>query len=153
MVRPTKCRRVAFIPDITYFKPTGFPFRLLTEVSLSIEEAESLRLKDLEGLQQNQAAENMNVSRSTFQRVLVSARWKVADALINGKIIKIEGGNFKMVSRQFRCQRGCGWELEMASDTTNLCPTCDTSADIQSISLTGFESDCNKQRGYCNQGA
>src|SRR4030066_298945 len=94
MSRPFKCRRVAYMPDVTYFKPAGIPLRDLEEVRLSIEEAEALRLKDLEGLEQEQGAEKMNISRPTFQRILASARQKVADALLNGKAIRIDGGNF-----------------------------------------------------------
>ena len=94
MPRPPKCRRVEFLPGVTFFKPAGVPMRLLEEIVLSVEEAEAIRLKDLEGLEQKEGAERMNVSRPTFQRVLVSARQKLADALLNGKVIRIEGGNF-----------------------------------------------------------
>src|SRR4030067_3253503 len=97
MSRPPKCRRVEFLPDVTYFKPAGIPLRDLEEVRLSVEEAEALRLKDLEGLEQEQGAERMNISRPTFQRVLASARKKIADALLNGRAIRSEGGNFEMV--------------------------------------------------------
>lgn len=96
MPRPPRCRRVAFLPGITYFKPAGIPLRALEEIRLSIEEAEAIRLKDLEGLEQERGAEKMNVSRPTFQRVLASARQKIADALLNGKAIRIEGGNFEV---------------------------------------------------------
>lgn len=97
MSRPIKCRRVAFIPGVIYFKPAGIPLRMLDETCLSIEEAEAIRLKDLEDLDQEQCAQRMNISRPTFQRVLESARRKTADALLNGKAIRIEGGNFEMV--------------------------------------------------------
>jgi len=90
-----KCRRIAFLPEVTYFKPAGIPLRFLEEVRLSLEEAEAIRLKDLEDLDQEQAAMRMNISRPTFQRVLESARKKVADALLNGKAVRIEGGNFE----------------------------------------------------------
>ena len=96
MSRPPKCRRVAFLPGATYFKPAGIPLRALEEVRLSIEEAEAIRLKDLEELEQEQGAERMNISRPTFQRVLASAREKIADALLHGKAIRIEGGNFEV---------------------------------------------------------
>jgi predicted DNA-binding protein (UPF0251 family) len=96
MPRPPKCRRVAFLPEANYFKPAGIPLRLLDEVILSIEEAEAIRLKDLEGMEQEKGAEKMNISRPTFQRVLASARQKIADALLNGKAIRIEGGNFEV---------------------------------------------------------
>ena len=96
MPRPPKCRRVAFLPGATYFKPAGIPMRVLEEVRLSVEEAEAIRLKDLEGLAQAPSAERMNISRPTFQRVLASARRKIADVLLNGKTIRIEGGNFEI---------------------------------------------------------
>jgi predicted DNA-binding protein (UPF0251 family) len=96
MSRPPKCRRVSFLPEANYFKPAGIPLRLLDEVILSVEEAEAIRLKDLEGLAQEQGAEKMNISRPTFQRILASARQKIADSLLNGKAIRIEGGNFEV---------------------------------------------------------
>src|SRR4030067_346636 len=103
MSRPPKCRRVEFMPDVTYFKPAGIPLRDLEEVCMSVEETEAVRLKDLEGLEQEQGAEKMNISRPTFQRILASARLKIADALLNGKAIKIEGGHFELANRRFRC--------------------------------------------------
>jgi predicted DNA-binding protein (UPF0251 family) len=112
---------------VTYFKPAGIPLRDLEEVCMSIEEAESIRLKDLEGLEQEQGAEKMNISRPTFQRVLASARQKIADALLNGKAIRIDGGNFEMTWRRFRCRGGHEWELETpVSSLPELCPTCST---------------------------
>jgi len=96
MPRPVKYRRVAFMPEVTYFKPAGIPLRLLEESRLSIEEAEAIRLKDLDGLEQEECAVKMNISRQTFQRVLGSARRKIADALLNGKAVRIEGGNFEI---------------------------------------------------------
>jgi len=96
MPRPPKRRRVASLPAATYFKPAGMPLRVLDEVRLSVEEAEAIRLKDLEELEQEQCALRMNVSRPTFQRVLASARGKIADALLKGKAIRIEGGNFEV---------------------------------------------------------
>jgi predicted DNA-binding protein (UPF0251 family) len=113
------------MPDVTYFKPAGIPLRDLEEVCMSIEEAEAVRLKDLEGLEQEQGADKMNISRPTFQRVLASARQKVADALLNGKAIRIEGGNFEMSWRRFRCHQGHEWELDTpVSELPELCPKC-----------------------------
>jgi len=100
MPRPRKCRRVAFLPQVTYLKPVGIPLRALDEVEVSVEEAEAIRLKDLEGLEQEQGAERMNISRPTFQRILASGRQKIADALLNGKAIRIEGGNFEIAWHQ-----------------------------------------------------
>lgn len=71
----------------------------------------------------------MNVSRTTFGRVLASARQTVADAILNGKAIRIEGGNFEMASRRFRCVQGHEWEVpaeQVAEAGTQACPTCRT---------------------------
>ena len=128
MVRPTKCRRVAFIPEVVYFKPAGVPLRVLEEVCLSVEEAEAIRLKDLEGLEQEECAEKMKISRPTFHRVLASARKKVADALLNGKAIRIEGGTFELAWRRFRCLEGHEWDVPfeaMAAGPPRMCPRCD----------------------------
>ncbi len=96
MPRPSKTRKVAFIPNITYFKPAGVPLRQLEEVVLTMEELEAVRLKDLEGLEQEAAAEQMQVSRPTFRRILVGARSKIAEALTGGKAIRIEGGVYQL---------------------------------------------------------
>ena len=133
MSRPPKCRRVAFLPNVTYFKPAGVPLRVLGEVVLRIEEVEAMRLKDLEGMEQEEAAERMNISRPTFQRVLASARQKVADALLNGKAIRIEGGNFEMAWHRFLCLNGHEWEVPfetMKGGTRELCPTCNSTSII-----------------------
>ena len=137
MSRPQKCRRVEFLPNVTYFKPAGIPLKDLEEVCMSIEEAEAIRLKDLEGLEQEAGAEKMNISRPTFQRVLVSARQKIADALLSGKAIRIDGGNFEMTWRRFRCHRGHEWELETpVSVPPELCPTC-RQPDVQPVQPVG----------------
>lgn len=98
MPRPIKCRRVACMPGVTYFKPAGIPLRMLDEVSISVEELEAMRLKDIEKLKQQQCARRMDISRSTYQRVLSSARYKITGALIKGKAIRIEGGRYKVAS-------------------------------------------------------
>jgi len=89
MPRPRLYRKIDFNPNITYFKPQGIPLRLLDVVELSLEEAEALRLKNIDSLDQNQCAQKMQTSQSTFQRILASAYNKISDALINGKAIKI----------------------------------------------------------------
>lgn len=94
MSRPVKWRKVAFIPGVRYYVPVGVPQYNLEENILKIEELEAIRLKDLEGLEQEECAERMEVSRQTFQRILVDAHKKVAESLVNGKAIRIEGGNF-----------------------------------------------------------
>ena len=108
MVRPRLCRRILAEPNVTYFKPRGIPLNQLEEVTLSVEEFESVRLKDLEGLEQEQCAKKMNISQPTFHRLILSARKKIADAIVNGKAIKIQGGNFKMAIPN---RRGLGMGL------------------------------------------
>jgi predicted DNA-binding protein (UPF0251 family)/predicted Fe-Mo cluster-binding NifX family protein len=98
MARPFKCRRVAFLPGVTFFKPAGVPLRFLEEVILTVDETEAVRLKDIGNIDQTQCAKRMNISRPTFQRILYSARRKMADALLNGKAIRIEGGHFVNVT-------------------------------------------------------
>ena len=89
MARPLKPRRVLFDPNVTYFKPRAVPLSMLEEVELDIDELEALRLCDLNNLEQIEAAKKMKISQSTIQRILVSARKKVAEAIIEGKAIKI----------------------------------------------------------------
>ena len=96
MARPIKCRYIWRNPNFVYFKPRAVPLASLREVILTVDEAETLRLKDLEKLEQTQAADKMNIHQSTFQRTLTRAREKISDAIINGKAIKIQGGNYKM---------------------------------------------------------
>jgi len=98
MPRPRLCRRVRFLPGITHFKPAGARLAGLQEVVLSMGEFEAIRLCDLEETNQTEAAKKMNVSQPTLQRTLASARKKISDALVNGKSIRIEGGEFKMVA-------------------------------------------------------
>ncbi len=128
MPRPCKWRTVAAIPLATYFKPAGIPLRLLSEVRLAVEEMEAIRLKDLEGLEQEECAQKMSISRPTFHRVLKAARQKVADAFMNGKAIRIEGGNFAAPGQQFRCvPHGHAWQITAGAATSAhplACPTC-----------------------------
>ena len=141
MPRPVKYRCVESIPRVTFFQPMGVPFGNWEEVVLSIEEAEAIRLKDLEGLDQEESARRMHVSRPTFQRVLESARRKMAEALTDGKAIRVEGGNFEMAMRRFRCDNdGQEWEVpceEMVDGRSVACPQCN-SLNVRSISPPGF---------------
>ncbi len=87
--RPRLRRRIRFDPHITYFKPQGRPMRDLEIVVLSKEEVEAMRLKNLKGLTQTEAAQAMKTSQSTFARILASAYRKVSEALVAGKAISI----------------------------------------------------------------
>ena len=90
MVRPRICRKLRFKPKSHYFKPQGIPMRHLEEVVLTKEEMEAVKLKDFDGLEQTEAAQKMKTSQSTFQRILSSARAKIAEAIVKGKALKIE---------------------------------------------------------------
>jgi len=96
MPRPRNCRRIGKKPASNYYKPRGIPLSVLEIVALTFDELEAVRLADLEGLYQEQAAEKMNVSRQTFGRIIESAHKKIADALVNGKALSIEGGHIEM---------------------------------------------------------
>lgn len=141
MARPVKLRCVAQLPSADFFRPVGIPVNALQGVRLSVEEVEAIRLKDLEGLEQEECAEKMHVSRPTIHRILESARKKLADALINGKAIQIEGGNFELLERRFRCGNdGHEWDVPFEAMAQRLplsCPKC-FSGNIEPMPLPSF---------------
>jgi predicted DNA-binding protein (UPF0251 family) len=117
---------------------------MLEEVILRVDEFEAIRLADLDGLYQEQAAEKMKVSRQTFGRIIESAHKKVAEALVKGKALKIEGGEFEMASmRKFRCS-DCqhSWGLPYGTGRPEGCPSC------KSGNIHRAEED----RGYARKG-
>ncbi len=94
----------------------------LEESILTVDEFEAVRLKDLEGLEQEECAKKMNISQPTFHRLVLSARKKIADAIVNGKAIKIEGGVYEMAQpRSGRIGRGMGFG---GPAITCVCPKC-----------------------------
>lgn len=95
MPRPRLRRKVASEPETTYFKPAGIPLNILQQQIIGVDEYEAIRLKDLEGLEQEECARRMGISQPTLHRLVLSARKKIADALVNGKAIKIEGGDYR----------------------------------------------------------
>ncbi|MBW1648483.1 MAG: DUF134 domain-containing protein [Deltaproteobacteria bacterium] len=127
MVRPRKDRLVAFEPEVSYFKPRGIPMIELAEVCLTVDEREAIRLADQLGLSQEEAGRRMGVSRATFGRIIQRARRTVADALISGKAIRIDGGNYRIVmdSRRFQCA-ACShqWEEPPGTGRPSACPLC-----------------------------
>ncbi len=96
MSRPKFPRKVGFLPGVTYFKPAGIRMADLKEVVLGHDEIEAIRLKNLQGLSQEEAAEEMNVSQPTLHRLLSSAYSKMTDAIVNGKALRIEGGSISV---------------------------------------------------------
>ena len=127
MARPKKRRTVAVHPGVSYFKPRGIPMLELEEVQLTIDEREALRLADLDHLSHEEAGRCMGVSRATFGRIIQRARRVLADALINGKAIRIEGGNYRIVSEQrvFVCS-SCRteWNEPPGTGRPKGCPGC-----------------------------
>ena len=89
MPRPMKLRQVAQAPYATFFKPVGVPLNALEGVTLSLEEVEAIRLKDIEDLHQEECAKHMGISRGTIQRLLSRGREKVVNALLSSEAILI----------------------------------------------------------------
>jgi predicted DNA-binding protein (UPF0251 family) len=133
MPRPLICRRVFGCPRSEYFKPAGIPLSGLGEVRLTRDELEALRLADLEGLYQAEAAEKMGISRQTFGNIVESARHKVADVLVNGRALRIQGGTIQMMDRTFTC-KSCQhkWKVSFGTGRPQDCPQCGK-ADIHRL--------------------
>ena len=143
MPRPCCRRQVAMPPDATGFRPVGVRGNRRDEIVLALDEFEAIRLADLEGLYQEQAAERMGVSRQTFGRIVAAGRRKVAEALVAGNGLRIEGGEVETAMRVFKCTE-CGhvWELAFGTGRPTECPSC------RSANLHRHES----QRGPCCPG-
>jgi predicted DNA-binding protein (UPF0251 family) len=121
-----KPRFISFYPPYNFFKPVGLPVQNLEGVVLSLDEFEALRLADFLGYYQEEAAKTMGVSRQTFGRILDSAHKKVAEAIIFGKYLKIEGGDHIMpTARRFFC-RSCEnyFDIPFGIPKPMNCPLC-----------------------------
>jgi len=126
MPRPPKCRCIGWEPEVSTFQPAGVPGRALEQVTLSLDELEAARLADLEGLYQEEAARRMEVSRQTFGNIVASARRKLADCVVNGKLLRIQGGTVRLAAeRTFACEH-CRrhWSLPFGSGRPAACPGC-----------------------------
>ena len=118
MPRPRKWRRVCCLPESNLFGPLNIIPSDENTVVMSVEEYETIRLIDLEGLMQEACAEQMNIARTTVQRIYNDARSKIASALVGGKVLKIEGGNYELCPGEengtgrgccrHHCGKGCG---------------------------------------------
>ncbi|NLW62894.1 MAG: DUF134 domain-containing protein [Syntrophomonadaceae bacterium] len=111
MSRPKKWRKVCCLPESTWFGPLNAPQEPKHFVNMTVEEYETIRLIDLERFTQEECARQMNIARTTVQGIYTQARKKLADSMVNGRILKIEGGNYKLCDghSQFchrkRCRR------------------------------------------------
>jgi uncharacterized protein len=149
MARPKCTRLVNDLPNVTYFKPRGIPLVDLNEITLTVDEYEAMRLADFEGLYQEEAAEQMHISRATFGRILASVHKKIAGALINGAAIRIEGGVVKMAQKRlFQCS-DCEhtWEVPYGTGRPATCPQCG------SANLHRAESDRGPMGGGRHMGS
>ncbi len=105
MSRPRKWRNVCSLPDSNMFGPLDFPVKQDNFVIMAVDEYETIRLIDLEGLSQEECANRMNVARTTVQSIYSEARKKIAESIVNGKALKIEGGDYKLCDG---IERFCG---------------------------------------------
>jgi predicted DNA-binding protein (UPF0251 family) len=130
------------------FKPAGIPATGLVEVVLGMDELEAIRLADADGLYHEQAAREMNVSRQTFGRIVSAARTKVAQALIEGKALRIDGGVVEMAEQRtfkcFDCQHA--WQVPYGTGRPAKCPACSSS------NIRRTDDERGARAGRCRQG-
>jgi len=135
MPRPMKPRRIGALPKKRSFEPEG---GAQNGVTIKLDEMEAIRLKDVEGLNQEQAAERMHVSRQTFQLILDSGRKKVATALTEGQSIKIDGGNVTINICEYTCDT-CGHNFSNKYEKRDDgCPKCGKDKAV-----------CKPNKAYC----
>ena len=135
MPRPIKPRRIGALPRKRSFRPEGIAGE---EVTIKLDELEAIRLKDVEGLHQEQAAEKMNVSRQTYQLILEAGRKKVALALTEGRSIQIDGGHVTINICEYTCKK-CGHTFDVTYENRDKkCPKCGQ-----------FELLCKPNKEYC----
>jgi predicted DNA-binding protein (UPF0251 family) len=164
MPRPFCCRRVSGEPPSKFFKPQGLPLAVSEVVTVTVDEYEAIRLADLAGLYQEDAAKQMGVSRQTFGRIAESAHRKIAEALVNGRALEIKGGEIEMVNqREFQCS-DCQhkWKVPYGTGRPAACPQCqsrnihrapeDRGQARRGIGRTGVGPGRGRHRGRCWRG-
>ncbi len=129
-MRPRREREIGGKPTSRIFAPVDCPYEDLSPVMLSLDEYEAIRLADLEGMYHQQAAEEMNVSRQTFGRILKEARRKIASHIVECRRLVIKGGDVILKKQTRRC-KSCGriWE---SSENDTSCPDCE-SKEIETL--------------------
>jgi predicted DNA-binding protein (UPF0251 family) len=128
MGRPKKYRKIKCNPGAMYFKPRGVPMHYLEEIILEADEVEAIRLGDLLGLSQEEAAVKMKISRPTFGRIINKARMKIADGILNGKALRISEELADKLSDTllFAC-KNCGYKIKVKRNSIiESCPGCST---------------------------
>jgi len=147
MSRPKKERVVYQPPLHSDFKPMGIHRHALEHLALGLDEFEALRLADYMGLEHAEAAEEMEISRSTFTRLIEKARHKVARFLVEGKHLHIEGGNIHFRGNLIRCH-DCGHMFNIGFDTSiGSCPACG-SGNLVDLAGGFGHGNCCRGHGY-----
>lgn len=146
MVRPRKYRQVKLPPFRQVYTPSGSRAECPGEIILTLGEYEALRLADYESFSHEEGARYMEVSRSTFTRMIESAHKKIGTAFVEGKSIVIKGGNYNISRNLFECQ-DCGHNY---SDDVHpeQCPECKSDRIICLGSRYGM---CNRNK--CRTGS
>ena len=125
MPRKKLHRRVTREPPVSVYKPAGIPAKDLEEILISIDEFEAIKLSDFEGLSQRDASSVMRISQPTFNRILASARNKVAKGLVQGYVLRIEGGRYVLADGTgiLECL-DCGSTVDLSSSDKSRCKDC-----------------------------
>jgi len=146
MPRPQKNRIIKEPPVFTQFKPVGVPGRIIQTVTLSIDEYEALRLSDFTGMSQEEAADEMEISRPTFTRLIEAARKKIGEMIVNGKMLVIEGGNIHFRENLIKC-RNCGHMFNIRiEDDIRKCPSCGSNELINLAGGFGHGRCCGNRK-------
>ena len=147
MARPRKMRSVNRPPQFKAFKPAGIRSRFLEDLPLELDELEAIRLADHEGLDHNESAERMGISRSTFSPLVEKARHKVACFLIEGNCLTIEGGDVHFRGNLIRCE-DCGSLTKLPfTDTASVCSDCGSANLTDLAGCFGHGGCCRRHHG------
>ena len=146
MPRPQKDRIVGQPPIYTEFKPAGVRRKALDTVILTIDEYEAIRLTDLLNMEHAQAAEEMEISRPTFTRLIEQARSKLAQFLVEGKHLSIGGGNIHFRGNVYKCKNCCHvFEADINKILTH-CPACGSDQITDLASEFGHGNCCREKK-------
>ena len=148
MARPQNNRIVNNPPLFNEFKPVGIAGRDLNKIFISLDEYEAIRLADKQGLSHLEASKEMNVSRSTFSRLIEAARKKIAEFIITGKMLTIEGGNIHFTNNIIKCFE-CGHMFNIKIDEHfSECPECNSNNLINIAGNYGHGNCCVEHNGH-----
>ncbi|MFY0712797.1 DUF134 domain-containing protein [Seonamhaeicola sp. NFXS20] len=156
MPRPEKSRKIHQPPLMKGYKPFGIPMSEIGKINLTFEEYESIRLVLYNNLQQEQAAEKMNISRPTLTRIYNKALKNIAKAFIEGKAIEFNGGNYKLDKIWYRC-RQC-FNLFENPINKEFCGACkdygeDGLDNLNNKTMKGLYSNAERKLGKCKKDA